>query len=102
MLFCKDLIFSYKDQNDIEKYKKQIENLKKEKNKYVSFCAKGIITETELKNFVNELEPNILFLIREIKTLEEIIGKQKNYRRKGKQFKSPPNCFGEHGGLRQG
>ena len=43
--------------NNIEKYKKQIENLKKEKNKYVSFCAKGIITE--------------------IKTLEEIIEKQK-------------------------
>ncbi|WP_435307874.1 recombinase family protein [Sebaldella termitidis] len=66
-----------KYKNDIEKYKKQIENLKKEKNKYVSFCAKGIITETELKNFINELEPNILFLIREIKTLEEIIEKQK-------------------------
>ena len=30
-----------------------------------------------LKNFKNELEPNILFLIREIKTLEEIIEKQK-------------------------
>ena len=59
-----------KYKNDIENYKKQIENLKKEKNKYVSFCAKGIITETELKNFINELEPNILFLIREIKTLE--------------------------------
>ena len=50
---------------------------KKEKNKYISFCAKGIITEIELKNFINELEPNILFLIREIKTLEEIIEKQK-------------------------
>ena len=57
--------------NNIEKYKKQIENLKKEKNKYVSFCAKGIITE--------------------IKTLEEIIEKQKITGEKENNLKSLQN-----------
>ena len=62
---------------DITKYGKQIASLIKEKNKYFSLYAKDLITEKELELFVNEVEPNIIFLNKEIKILEKIIAKGK-------------------------